>query len=73
VDHIPLLLDTKLLSTILALDLNLNSILALDQAVPPEDPPMCLTQPGARMPQMTPTSSKSDKSCTGNPVGPKRI
>lgn len=62
-DHTPLPLDRKFLST----------IPALDQAVPPEDPPMRLIQLGARMPQMTPTSSRSDKSCTGNPLGPKGI
>ena len=62
-DRIPLPLDKMFRST----------ILALGQAVPPEDPLMRLIQLGARTPQMTPTSSRSDKSCTGNPLGPKGI
>ena len=43
----------------------------LDRAVSLEDPPMHRIQLGARMPQMTPTYSKSDKSCMGNPMGSK--
>ena len=43
----------------------------LDQAVSLADPPMRRIQLGARTPQMTPTYSKSDKSCMGNLLGSK--
>lgn len=65
-----ILISNTLISNIQISNILVSTTLALDQAVPPEDPPMRRTQLGARMPRMIPTSSRSDKSCTGSPVGP---